>query len=292
MSASAAAGPCTLARATARLRVTTGRCRAHVQCRDGRLHLIGSGLHMPHGLVDQGESFVDHGAVPEAPVLILHEDDLPVAIQPRRGARMLQQQQRRQSHDFGFTLEEPQQQPGKTDGFVAQRESHARRVARRRVPLVENQVNHGGDGRETPGAFHGAGCLERQIGPGHARFCPRDPLLHGAFAHQKCACDLLDVEPGNDAQRERDLLSRRQLGMTADEQQPQQIVAVIGAVEPIDQLRFDIVDSASSTGRGSSFRWRRAASSAAFLPTRISHAAGSRGGPFWVQFFRARRQAS
>jgi hypothetical protein len=30
--------------------------------------------------------------------------------------------------------------------------------------------------------------------------------------------------------------------MTADEQQPQQIIAVIGAVEPIDQPRFGIVD--------------------------------------------------
>ena len=46
----------------------------------------------------------------------------------------------------------------------------------------------------------------------------------------------------DDAQRERDLLRRRQIGMAADEQQPQDIVAVMRAVEPFGELLLGVVE--------------------------------------------------
>ena len=47
--------------------------------------------------------------------------------------------------------------------------------------------------------------------------------------------------PRDDAQRQRDLLGRRQLGMAADEQQPQDVVAVVRPVEPLGQRRLGVV---------------------------------------------------
>ena len=64
-----------------------------------------------------------------------------------------------------------------------------------------------------------------------------DALLHRRFADQEGARDLLDREARDDAQRQRDLLRRRQIGMAADEQQPQHVVAVVGAVEPLGESR-------------------------------------------------------
>jgi len=160
----------------------------------------------------------------------------------KRAAERLQQQQRGQADNLRFALEEPQQQAGKANGLIAQCESQVCRIARRRVALVENQINHGRDGRETLRAFHGTRSFEGQLGLGDLRLGPRDPLLHGALAHQEGARDLLDGEAGNDAQGQRDLLGRRKIGMTADEQQPQKIVAVVGAIDPLGELRLHILE--------------------------------------------------
>ena len=95
------------------------------------------------------------------------------------------------------------------------------------------------------------------------------------------------VRPGDDAQRERDLLGRRQLGMAADEQQPQDVVAVVRAVEPLGERRSrHRRDRRSRSSAGSAcclLRRGAAASIATLRPTKISQAAGSRGGPFCGQ---------
>ena len=83
--------------------------------------------------------------------------------------------------------------------------------------------------------------------------------------------------------------------MAADEQQPQDVVAVVRAVEPLGQRRFDVVEVGDRLfvgQRGSCLLRRRTWSSAALRPTMISQAAASRGGPFCGQFRSARRQAS
>src|SRR4051812_11568097 len=47
---------------------------------------------------------------------------------------------------------------------------------------------------------------------------------------------------GDDAQRQRDLLRRRQVGMAADEQKPQDVVAVVRAVEPLGDFGLGVVE--------------------------------------------------
>ena len=82
--------------------------------------------------------------------------------------------------------------------------------------------------------------LEGQAGIADARLGAGDALLHRRLADQEGARDLLDREAADDAQRQRDLLRRRQLGMAAHEQQPQDVVAVLLAVEPVGELAFGV----------------------------------------------------
>ena len=77
---------------------------------------------------------------------------------------------------------------------------------------------------------------------GDPRLGAGDALLHRRFADQERARDLLYGQTRDDAQRQRDLLGRRQIGMAADEQQPQNIVAIMRAVEPFGQRLFGIVE--------------------------------------------------
>ena len=60
--------------------------------------------------------------VPARPVLVLQQHDLAVGIEPRGGARMLQQQQRHQPHDLGLAGKQLQQQAGEPDRLLAERQ--------------------------------------------------------------------------------------------------------------------------------------------------------------------------
>ena len=114
-------------------------------------------------------------------------------------------------------------------------------AAASRISLIEDEVDHGRHRGEAFGALHRARSLV-----GHARL--RDPalgagdaLLHRGLGHEECARDLLDREAANHAQRQRDLLRRRQVGMAADEQEPQDVVAVMGLVDALDQRGLGVV---------------------------------------------------
>ena len=92
-----------------------------MQRRDRRLDLIGPAAAMAHRLVDQRQPFGDHLLVPQAAILVVEQHDRAVGVEARRRAGMLQQQQRRQPHDLGLGLEQPQQQPRQPDRLLAQR---------------------------------------------------------------------------------------------------------------------------------------------------------------------------
>ena len=112
---------------------------------------------------------------------------------------------------------------------------------------------------------------------------------------RKARAICLTLQAGDDAQRQRDLLGRRQVRMAADEQEAQDVVAVMRAVEPLGERHLgflEVGDQLRPAGAALSGRCGARASIAALRPTRISQAAGSRGGPFRGQACRARRQAS
>ena len=142
----------------------------------------------------------------------------------------------------GSAREHAQQQAHQPDASSARARARRRPRRRRRIALVEHQVDHGRHGGEPLGPLGRARRLERHAGVGDARLGAGDALLHRRLAHQEGARDLLDRQAADDAQRQRDLLRGRQLGMAADEQQPQDVVAVVGAVEPLGQLALGVVE--------------------------------------------------
>ena len=173
---------------------------------DGGLDLIGAGAGMAHGLVDEGEALGDQGAVPEAAVLVVQQHQRALGIEAGGGAGMLQQHEGREAHDLGLGGVEAQQQAGKPDRLLRQGLAHGRAIRERiaaaggGIALVEQQIDHGGDGGQALGALDGARRLEGHLGLGDAALGPGDALLHGALAHQEGARDLRHGEAGDDAQ--------------------------------------------------------------------------------------------
>jgi hypothetical protein len=199
---------------------------------DRGLDLIGTGRAVAHRLVDQREAFGDQGRVPARAILIVEQDRVAVGIEARVRACVLEEHERGEAHDLGLTGEQAEQEPGQADRFLAQLGAIA--IAAR-VTLVEDQVDHRGDDAESLGAFDRARGLERNIGVRDAGLGARDALLHRSLADEECACDLLHRQARDDPQRERDLLGRGQLGVTADEQQAEDVVAIVRAIEPLGE---------------------------------------------------------
>jgi hypothetical protein len=209
---------------------------------DRGLHLVGSRASVAQSFLHKHEPFGNHLAVPQAAVLIFQEHYVTLGTEPRGRARMLQEQQRGEPHDLRFAREEPEQHAGQADRLLAQRHAYVSIAAARRIALVEQEVDHRGDGRESFGPLHRAGGLVGNVGCRNSPLRPCDALLHGALAHQEGARDLLDREAGDDAQRQRDLLGGGQVRMAADEQEPQHVVAIMRIVEPLGQRRFGVVE--------------------------------------------------
>ena len=115
-------------------------------------------------------------------------------------------------------------------------------VGARRIALVEHQVDHGRHGGEPLRPLDRARRLEGQAGIADAGLGAGDALLHRRLADQEGARDLLDRQPADDAQRQCDLLRRRQLGMAAHEQEPQDVVTVLLAIEPVGQRAFGVAE--------------------------------------------------
>jgi hypothetical protein len=132
-------------------------------------------------------------------------------------ARVLQQQQRSQAHDFHFARKQVQQQSRQPDGFLAQRQPDVNVAAAGGIAFVEQQVNHRGHRHEPVRALYRAGRFERDCGGSDAVLRPGDALLHRALADQERPRDLGDRQARNNAQRQWNLLGRGQFGMAADE---------------------------------------------------------------------------
>lgn len=104
--------------------------------------------------------------------------------------------------------------------------------------LVEHEVDHRRDHTDPLGAFDRARRLERHLGARDPLLGARDALLHRRLADQERASDLRHGEARHDPQRERDLLGRRELGVAADEQQAQDVIAVVRSVEALCEVRL------------------------------------------------------
>ncbi|MGY3407106.1 hypothetical protein ACVWZV_003219 [Bradyrhizobium sp. GM5.1] len=149
------------------------------------LDLVGPAAAMAYRLVDQREAFRDHRAVPQRTILVVQQDQRAIRGKARGTARMLQQDERRESHDLRLALEQPQQQPRQPDRFLAQRLSDFGGVAARRIALVEDQIDHRRDNGEPLRALDRARRFKRRPGLRDLGLGTRDALLHRRFRHQE-----------------------------------------------------------------------------------------------------------
>ena len=97
-----------------------------------------------HGPLQQRSALVDLPRVPQGTVLVVEGDDLPVA-QAGRFAGVVQQHQRQQREYFRLVRHEVGQCPAEVDRFRGEVDAAAAPA------LVEDQVDHGEDGRQPVG---------------------------------------------------------------------------------------------------------------------------------------------
>ena len=103
---------------------------------------------MAQRLVYEGEALGYHALIPLRTFLIFEQDNSTIGIEAGGRTGMLQQDQRRQPHDFWFVRKQLQEQPAKSDCLFAQRRLGAMLGHVRGIALVEDKVDHGGNGRE------------------------------------------------------------------------------------------------------------------------------------------------
>src|SRR5260370_17517009 len=107
--------------------------------------------------------------------------------------------------------------------------------ARRRVSLVEHQVDDRRYGCAPLCALGSARRLEGHFSPGHSALRAGNPLLHRTLADEKRSRDLLDRQAAYDSERQRDLLRCGQLRIAADKEKAQDVVAIGGSVELLSE---------------------------------------------------------
>ena len=198
--------------------------RLGVQGRDGGLDGVGREGAGAQGVVHHRQGFADAVVVPSGAVLVLEPDQLAVAVDARRGARVMQQQERQQGPRRLIVGQQRAHQPGHANGLVAQLAAHQAVSTRGAVAFIEDQI----DRAQYAGQALGKRIARRhRVGDARAvdlALGPHQPLLQGGPLHQKGPRHLVAREPTDGVQRERDLGVRGQRGVAAGEDQPQHVV--------------------------------------------------------------------
>ena len=229
--ARATSGPSTSARATARLRATTGvgvRARqlvvqrqhlapvrlggAHriaVHGADRSLDLERARCVAPQACPYQLLALGDQLTAPPAAVLIGQQDDPPGGVDPRRLARLGQQQQGEQTRHLGLVRHQLGEQAGETDRLGAQVVAQQLVACRRRVALVVDQVGDGQHGAQPVGQLSVIGHAVGDVGVADLALGAHEALGHRRLRHQEGAGDLARLQTADQAQREGDLHVRR-----------------------------------------------------------------------------------
>jgi hypothetical protein len=114
--------------------------------------------------------------------------------------------------------------------FGRQIGAHQRGAARRRIPFVEDQVDHGQD-RVEP-RRHVVGVRHRIRNPGGANLSlgPHQSLRHRRRRDEEGARDLVGVEAAERPERQGDLRVERNRGMAAGKDQAKAIVGDLAGV--------------------------------------------------------------
>ncbi|GAA3115681.1 hypothetical protein GCM10020254_72950 [Streptomyces goshikiensis] len=136
----------------------------------------------------------------------------------------LELQQRHQAVHLGLLRHQGGEDTGEPEGVLAQGRADEVLAGGRRVPLVEDQVDHFEDGGEPLVSVRPVRDLEGHPGLGQGPLRPDDALGDGGLGDEERAGDLLGGEPAHQAQRQCDPGVGGQDGMAGGEDQPEQVV--------------------------------------------------------------------
>ena len=113
---------------------------------DRGLELVRPGPAQADRALEHPEALVDAGPVPERAVLVVEEHELPVRADARRAAGVLEEHEREQPEHLGLVGHEHGEELPETDRLVAELLADVVAPGRRRVALVEHEVEDGEDG--------------------------------------------------------------------------------------------------------------------------------------------------
>jgi hypothetical protein len=194
--------------------------RLAVEGGDGGFQLERARAAAGGGGVEKRQPLVQHGAVPEAAVLLGQRHGF-VLPQTGRAAGVGQEEKRQRAFDFGLVRGEGHQKAGEKDRLGTEIGTLDRALG---IAGGEDQIDHGEDRVQPVGQVLGAGDGEGDarggvLGPGAA-----EALAHGRLGIEEDSGDLRRGEAAQGAQRQGDprlLLKRR---VAAGEDQAQAVV--------------------------------------------------------------------
>ena len=129
------------------------------------------------------------------------------------------------------------QHPPQAQGVGAQRRPHPVLARRRRVALVEDQVDDLEDRGQPGRPLVGAGHLEGDLGVGQGLLGPHDALGDRRLGHQVGAGDLRGGQAAEQAQGQRHPGRDAQDRVAGGEDQPQQVVVDVVGHGPVEARR-------------------------------------------------------
>ncbi len=177
-------------------------------------------------LLDQRQRFRNLMPIPSTPILLFEDDQVAAVIRPRIPPRIMQQHEREKPTHLRRRLRSHQRlhQPAKTDRLRAQIATHERIAPRRRVPFVEDQVDHG---EHSIQPFRQVARLRHDVR--NARIPDlalrsHQTLRHRRAGNQKSPRDLVGIQAAKRAQGQRHLRLRGQRRVATGENQAKAIV--------------------------------------------------------------------
>ena len=153
---------------------------------------------------ERGQAALDEDPVPARAVLVEEQDRLPRRAGARPEARSLQLQERHETVDLRLLRGEPGQDAAEPERVLAERGAHPVLAGRRRVALVEDEVDDLEHRREPGGKVGAAGDVEGDARLGEGPLGPDDALGDRRRRDEERARDLLGGEAAEQAERERD----------------------------------------------------------------------------------------
>ncbi len=137
--------------------------RPGVQGRYGGLNRVGVGRVCAEFFVEHAQTFFDLPAVPERPVLLPEEHQLPASGHPGSATGVVEEHESQQPPGAGLTLQELAEEPAEANGLGGQRLAEQSLARARRVPFVENEVEDGHHGLQALGEI---GLVGHAVGKG------------------------------------------------------------------------------------------------------------------------------